>query len=165
MKTKKKIESNSDESFLAIDEYNLEKEWVNQPALYQKYAEKLAKARLRLDEATAALEVITAETDKAVRMAPESYGIDKVTEGSVKATVLMQEDYQEAVKEVNQCKYQVGIMQAAVTALDHRKKALESLVQLHLSSYYAEPKAKGFDREAMEEATKANIRKRARIGK
>lgn len=165
MKKPKRHETNGEESFLAIDEYNLEREWINQPQLYHRYAEKLAKARLRLDEASASLEVITAEEDKAIRMDPETYGIDKVTEGSVKSTVLLQENYQDAVEAVNKCKYDVAIMQAAVTALDHRKKALEKLVELFLADYFSSPKVKGGDREAMEEMTKSTIRKRARLSR
>lgn len=157
----KKSKPSNDKSFIEIDEFNLEKEWVGQPALYLKYAEKAAKARLNLDEADSELELVTADLDKAIRGDPEKYGLEKITESGIKITVPLQDEYQEALKAVNEARYELGIVQAAVNALDHRKRALEKLVDLWQGSYFSEPKSQGDAKEAMEEATKRTVRRRA----
>lgn len=158
---KHKPSNNGDKSFLEINQYELEREWVEQPRLYEQWATKAAKARLRLDEAKGELELIEAELDKTIRTEPGKFGVDKITEGAVQKTVVLQDEYQEAAAAVNQAAYELGVIQAAVTALDHRKKALEKLVELWMASYYSEPKARGEAKNRMEDAGKRAVRGKA----
>lgn len=160
--TKKKLPESSD---LHIDTNNLEQEWVNQPALYYKYAVELAEARKDLDEAKSELDLVKAELDTVIRVDPEKYGVDRITEAAISNAVLQQQEYQDAVESYNKAHHSMRVLDAMVWALDHRKRALMKLVELHLANYYSEPKAPPRVEEFMEESVKASIRSKGRKGK
>jgi hypothetical protein len=144
---------------LKIDEYRLDEEWVGQPRMYFEWARKHAAAVLRLDKAKSNLELTKADVDASVRATPSAYGITKITEKGVEAAVVATKDHQDAVNEVSQAKHDAAVVKAAVEALDQRKAALENLVRLHGQSYYANPRAEGEDKEALETARKRSIRR------
>lgn len=131
--------------FYEIDQHNLDKEWVDQPKYYHEYAIKLADARHKLEEAKGELEVVIAELDNAIRREPEEYDLEKPTEPAIKATIYKQSEYQYALDTVNDAKRDVGIYQAAIDTLDHRKKALENLVRLFLADYFSDPRTHSDD--------------------
>jgi len=150
-------------SFLDIDKNLLDDEWINQPKLYFKWAVQLEDAREDLDNAKADFDLVKAEVDLAIRNDPNKYDLpDKITEKMIAAAVPVQPEYEEAQKVFFLTKHQVGVLQAAVTALDHRKKALEKLVDLHGQKYFASPRASVCAREAMEEVEKRSVRKRTK---
>lgn len=151
------------ERFLEIDQGNLHAEWARQARLYHRAAIKLAEARLAYDTAKSELDVVAAETDKEIRDNPSRYGIKKVSEVAVKNAVLMHPSHKKATKLVNQRKYDVGILQAAVEALEHKKKGLEGSVSLFLSDYFAEPRAPKGARDSIEEGVKREVRTRGRL--
>jgi hypothetical protein len=139
--SKKKQPKADKENFLAIDENELDKEWQEQPSLYYKWSRKLAKARLRLDEAKSNLELVYADLDAEIRAKPKKYKLgEKVTEAAVKQCILVQEEYTDAVSKLNQCRYRVNVLEAGVTALEHRKRALEKAVDLLAMDHWAEPR-------------------------
>jgi hypothetical protein len=144
------------------DPNELDKEWCNQPRLRFRYGQELADARRGLATAKAELEVSEAELDLAVRSDPGKYGLEKVTEAAVKSTVPTLKQYQKAKRAVIDAQYAVDVLDAAVSSIDHRKKALEDLVQLFMMDYYSKPKAPEGARERMEEVGKANVRRRGR---
>lgn len=137
MKTK---QTNPD--FLEIDPHRLDEEWVNQPNLYYDYASHLADARQAYEDAKNNLELVRAELDKAIREDPEEFGVEKVTEKAVESAVILEDEYQAAQKQVNYSRHTMDVAQAAVGSLDHRKRALEKLVDLFLANYFSEPKRK-----------------------
>jgi len=147
---------------IQIDENSLDVEWVGQPRMYFKYASMLADAKREQDQAKVELDLVTAELDMVIRSDPDKFGIGKVTEAAIKATVLAQKEYGKAQKAVLTAKHGVDVLGAAVTALDHRKKALEGLVQLRLANYFSEPRAPEGAKERLGEASKENIRRRGR---
>jgi hypothetical protein len=57
-------------------------------------------------------------------------------------------------------RHKASVLKVAVTALDQRKKALEKLVDLHGQDYFSTPRAKGENREKMEELETSLRRKR-----
>lgn len=150
---------------LQIDRDSLDVEWVNQPSLYFKHASRLADARRDSDEAKSDLEVMKAELDKQIRSDPTAFGMSKATEVSIAATVSSSAAYQLAQQAVFDAKHKVDIFQALVTALDHRKKALENLVSLWSQSYFAAPKAPEGSEERMEDVKKRSIRRKGRGGR
>lgn len=129
--------------FFALDENRLDYEWVNQPRLYYQYANQLADAKDSYERAKAAQELVAAEMDHRIRSAPEQYGVSKITEGVVEKTILMQQPYLNAQRHTLEAKHNMDVAQVAVITLDHRKKALEGLVQLRLANYFSEPRVKG----------------------
>lgn len=150
--------------FLEIDPYKLDREWLKQARLYFQYGQLLADARQRLDEAKSALELVDAELDADIRLKPEDFGLSvpRLTESIVRGAIVADPEHRKAERAVILAKRDVGYFDAATTALDHKKRALEGLVQLHLSGYYAEPRARGDSREMIEEAEKTNARRKGR---
>ena len=150
------------DSFLDIDEHRLDEEWIEQPKLYGLWARRAAASRRKMDEAKADLELVQAELDLEVRSNPEKFDLSKVTENVVKSAILQDTRYVGAQKKVNDARYDYDVAQAAVSALEHRKYALQNLVSLFLSSYYAEPKSPKGRKDELEEMTKQNVRRRGR---
>jgi len=125
-----------------IDPNTLDKEWVNQPKLYGLHAIQLADARKEFEEAKANLEIVEAELDKKIRIAPEKYGLEKLTESAIKTCVVAHSKRKEANGVVIETRHAMDVLAALVAALDHRKRALEKLVDLRLADYFSEPKNK-----------------------
>ena len=145
-----------------VDKNRLDDEWIDQPRRYFNWAVQLEDARDSLEEAKAEFDVVKSEVDLAIRTNPDDYDLPKVTDKSVAAALITQPEYKEAQQAVFDAKYRVGVIQAAVTALDHRKRALEKLVDLHGQKYFASPRASENSREAMEEVEKGSLRRRGK---
>lgn len=128
-----------DPDFLKIDPLRLDKEWVQQPELYFQWAARLAEARTALDDANNFLNVEKCELDAYIRANPAKVGLEKVTETAIAAMIPTLDRYQKAQAKVRDAQREVNMVQAAVIALEHRKRALTMLVNLHTSNYFAEP--------------------------
>lgn len=157
-----KRQAKANTNVLDIDKHCLDEEWVDQPATYAKYARKLANARKDLDEAKATYDVIKANVSQQVYTAPEKFNIQKVTENKVQCVVTLQKECRDAHQAVIDNKHAVDIMTAMVTALDHRKSALERLVTLHGQDYFSSPRASAEDAEAMTEMEKRLISRKGK---
>lgn len=145
----------------SIDPMRLDYEWVRQPALYHEYSVKVAEARRDADRAKAKVDVAKAEAELDIRANPKEYGHEKVTEALVTALVAVHPQVKAAVRSHLDAKHDADILQAAVNALDHKKRALENLVELHGRDYFSQPVAHSpAGREAMGEATKTAARRR-----
>jgi hypothetical protein len=142
-----------------IDEGKLDQEWIEQPRAFYIMAKRLAKARRVHDEAKAELDVVRGETAMDMRKRPDVHGLVKVTEDSVKEALLQNDEMKLAVQAVIDAKYAADILQAAVTALDHKKKALENLVELQGQNYFSQPRART---GSMEEVEKKAVRTKRR---
>ncbi len=141
MNKKKMSERSMTPEILHIDKNLLDEEWVHQPKLYFEYASELAGARVELEEAKAEFDVVKAETDLNIRSNPTDYDLpEKTTEVMIGKALIITDEYQEAQKIIFTAKHRVDILSSAVTALDHRKKALENLVELHGRNYFSTPR-------------------------
>lgn len=147
-------------SFLNIDIGELDQEWVKQSRLYHKWATKLADARFDHDTAKSKLDAVEAECDRDIRLMPSDYGIQKITEERVKKAVILHPDYAAADQDLNHAKHRMHSLEAVVYALDHKKRALEKLVDLRLADYFSDPRAPEAAREQLEAERKRNIRNR-----
>jgi hypothetical protein len=127
----------TDESYkddIKIDPDSLDIEWINHPDKYMKWAEKAAKAEDNERLCKESLEVVDAQIDKEIR---ESH--EKTTESQIKNIIALDPEHQTALRELNDARYKASLYSLVVKAMDHRKTALERLVQLVLSSYFAGP--------------------------
>ena len=147
---------------LQIDENQLDTEWLNQPQLYYRYAAKAADARRDFDAAKDELEVTKAEVDQSIRSDPAKFGLTKLTEATVASAVIIQEEYQKAQENVRQARHRHDVYQAAVSALDHRRKALEKLVDLLIANYFSAPRASKVSKSRMNEVEKEFTRRKGR---
>jgi len=128
------------EQELAIDPHSLDEEWLRQSGLYMKYSEAAAEAERIRDLAKEKINVVRAELDKAIRKDPDKYGLEKVTDTPVAATILLQQEYKVASEALIQANYELNMFQSAVRAFDNKRSALENMVRLWLGSYFSGPK-------------------------
>ena len=136
-KMKEKLNYEED---IKIDPNALDVAWLNQAALMKRYGKHQADTRKEMDDIKEEVDVIKAKADIRIRTDPESYEIKKVTESIVQSTILLEEDYQEILKEYADARYENDVAIAVVRAIEHRKTALENLVRLLGSQYFAGPK-------------------------
>lgn len=145
-------------SVMAIDMNRLEQEWAEQAERHRILCQIKALYQKMNDEASAALEVAEALSAKAIRKKPDKYGTDgKLTEPMVKASIVLHPLYKEANDQVIEAKYSMRLAEGNVSASDHRKKALEKVVDLWSQAYFGSPKTS--DVRAREKLNKAAERK------
>lgn len=155
---------NDEPQVFVVDQFHLDKDWVQQPEFYHQYATKLADARMEWELAKADRDVVFAELDKAIRLTPSEYGLEKLTETIVANTVLLQPEAKKANRKVIEKRHEADLLQAMVDALDHRKKALENLVMLQGRDYFSEPRVDDEDvREVLNEKRKKHVRKKGQV--
>jgi len=125
---------------ILIDETSLDIEWLEQSALFMKYAKHSAEALRDFDDVKQNLDVLKGELDKSIRENPSNFGIEKVTEGAIQSAILTDKGYQAMYEELLNAKYENDMARNAVVAFNMRKDALENLVKLHGQSYFSGPK-------------------------
>lgn len=140
-----------------VDKHALDEEWEKQAALYEKYALLLAEAKEVLNKRKAKLDLITAEVGHNARKNPARFGLDKITDATIKDAVLRSKQHQKGMRLRIKAQHRVDVLEATVSALEHKKKALENLVYLHGQSYFAAPKFKG-DKDAIRKAKRHKLR-------
>jgi hypothetical protein len=139
----------------------LDQEWLNQPKLYYTWARHLADARRGVAEAKQRVDVVKAECLRAIQADPAAFEVTKPTVDAINAAVLEQLEYKDAVAEHLELAHRADIIGAAVNALDHRRRALENLVDLHGQNYFATPRAAtGNEAAARDRAERRNWNQR-----
>jgi hypothetical protein len=126
---------------IKIDTSNLEDEWIKQPSLYLYYADAHAEALRERDLWKARLEYTYAKRYSSIKKDWEKYFDSKPTEAAIKEYILSLPAFKKIEAKYIEACYYVNTMLAAKTAFDQRKVALQNLVQLRISGFYAEPKA------------------------
>lgn len=147
----------SEFDFFNIDGDDLWGEWSRQARLFFVHAVKVADAKRDLAAAESQQEIIYAEFDQKIRMEPEKFGLKKTSEGAIKQSIYTQSEYAETSSQCSKLKHRVDVLQAAVSALDHRKRALENMVELEVMGFHAEPKAKANSKTGVQELEKKQI--------
>ena len=130
----------NDLNLFDLDPSRLDTEWLRHSRDYHTWAVTLADREAEYHRAKARRSVVTAEIDREIRKDPASFGLVKVTEESVKHTIVLQAKFQAADNTVIDSKLQMDYAAAMVDALDVKKKALENLVQLDARDYFATPR-------------------------
>jgi len=126
---------------LEPDPLRLDEEWTSQPKLYHEVADELEQAKHKLRLAQLELEIAEAEASLEVRTRdPEELGLKSITEDVVKRLVVLDKRVRNAKEKTTTLEGQVGEASVKVRAAEHRKTALENLVQLKIRDYIAEPR-------------------------
>lgn len=123
-----------------IDELDIQTEWLRQADLVKEYGDHQADAQQSYDKAKAALEVAKFEAAKAIRKEPGRYGVVKDTEKAIEQAIPSHPAVAIATSEVIDARHDLDVAKAAVSALDHKRTAMSSLVQLIQLGLWAEPK-------------------------
>ena len=126
----------SEETF-RIDNKHLDVEWEAQAQRSFEIGRYAAEARFALDDARRLLDLAESEAALAVRQNPAAYGLTKPTEGAITATVTALPEIQAKIDAVNKARRDFELVNTAMTAIEHKKKALESLTQLKQMNYYS----------------------------
>lgn len=147
---------------LNIDPNALDSEWIRQPNLYFQWSAKLAEAQSDRDQAKGEIDLVYSELDRKIRENPDTFGITKVTEHAIKACIPGRKRYKQALAKYNELRDRANVYQALVNALDHKKKALESLVHLHGQNYFSAPRPPKGTHEMVDEMEKQAIRRRGK---
>ena len=126
----------SEETF-RVDSKHLDVEWENQAQRSFEIGRYAAEARYAYDDARRLLDLAQAEAALAVRQNPGAYNLAKPTEASIAAVVTTLPSIQEKIDAVNKSRREFELINQAVTAIDHKKKALESLTALKQMNYYS----------------------------
>lgn len=157
---KRVMENGSLDGLFEINPDRLDEHWVEQARLYFGEAKKLADLRADLERAKAKRDVVAAELDQEIRLDPARHGLEKTTEAVVANAVLRTKRHKRATEAVILAKHAADVQDAAVTALEHKKRALESAVQLQINNLWSPPKVRGDDDRKMDRMrTRAAFRK------
>jgi hypothetical protein len=127
---------------IKIDNNKLEEEWTEQASMYQYYAEDYADAVKKRDKAKSWLEVVHAKVDSIIRKDKNKKFDKKPTEGQVKSLIITHPKYKQAQTELIDATYEMNLALGIKTSFEHRKKALENIVSLHITGFHAEPRNK-----------------------
>lgn len=147
-------------SVVQIDELNLDRECIRLPSDYLKFAHASAEMKRALDAVNREADVVKADLSLRVRKDPEKYGIEKVTEDIIKATVTSHARMKEVLDRASKAQYDYDLVQAVVWALEHKKRSLTLLVNLHGMGYFSDPKFSREGKEAVEKMTQKNVRRK-----
>jgi hypothetical protein len=121
---------------LSIDRNDLHKECVRQPQEMAKYITAHSQSIFDRDSKKRELQVARADAELDIRSNPETYGLDKITEGAVKAATDKDEEVIRLEDELIACDYAVNLMRGALGAFRDRRMALEGLISLLTMGYW-----------------------------
>lgn len=148
-------------SIVEINEMALDRECYRQPRLVMDYGLQLAEAKKEFAESKADLEALYAQLELEIRADPEAFDLLKPTEAAIKATILTHSKYQRATKRNIHLKFIVDQLTVVMTALDHRKSALETATKLHGQNYFSQPVLSSS--EEQDKMNKRTVRNKAKI--
>ena len=121
---------------LFIDRNDLPTEWENHPHIYMYWAEEYTYAVIDRDRQKDQVELTFADLDGKIRLDPDAYQVEKVTDKSVAEAVKRTDIYQAAIEALHQANLVVNRMAAARSAMDHKRKALDAMTTLLINQYY-----------------------------
>ena len=151
-----------DPDIVKIDQLALDKECVQLPSDYLKYALLSADLKQEVDNRKSRLDTVEAEMAKHIRNTPGKFGLEKVTESAIREVIQTSEPYQKALVKLNNAKHTLDRTQATVWALEHKKRSLVVLVELHGMGYFADPKLSKVGQKVVDQMTKESVRPRRR---
>lgn len=149
-----------------INKYELDSEWEKHSSEHGYWSEKAADLQSDVEELQASFERLRAEIDSEIRNDPSAYGIGKPSETAIANAILLQPEFKKAEKALLEKRRFLVRAKASLNTLEHRKRALEHLVDLWTADYYSDIKsvaAKSGDSSSnrqMSDEEKREIRRR-----
>ena len=122
-----------------IDPTQLDVECVRQASRTHYWAEAAIDASFEEEQAKFQYDLIGAKLDIAIRNDPEKFGMNKVTEAGVKAAIQLHPDLQASYNTWMAARKLTKRLNAAVKAMDDKKRMLQGLITLHGQQYFAGP--------------------------
>jgi len=135
------MKKNEFEKDLEIDIDNLEVEAMMQPGLYFKYASLASEAKRKADLSKMNLGILEADLAKRARLKPKHFGINKITNDSIKEAVASHVEYKIQMKKMIISRSRADLVNKAQEAFEQRKRMIEMLITLQGRDYFASPNA------------------------
>jgi hypothetical protein len=121
----------------SIDTYNLDKEWIRQADLYDKYGQLANKAYNSFTTLKNELKVVRGNLEMRIRQGFVDIGC-KITENAISSYIDIQDDIIKLEQEIARAKYEYEVYNTATFAMEHKKRSLEWLTKLFLGNYFAD---------------------------
>lgn len=122
-----------------INPGQLDIESCQQADLFFKWAERAIEARHDMDTTKAKRDMVEMRIQMQVRKAPHKFGIEKVTEATITATAKIHADVEKANDDYLNARRNSGMLDAAVSAMEMKKRMIEVMITLHGQKYFAGP--------------------------
>jgi len=146
-----------DLDYFDVDQNKLDQELFAQPRNYFNVAKAVADARESVDRQKTRVEVakeelkrVDADLSLQIRKSPGSFGLDKATEGSIEAVLNTHPIHARAFQALIDAKgvlttleHTLGVLDAALGAMDNKKLALGKGVELFIHNYRSTPRTEG----------------------
>jgi hypothetical protein len=142
MEGEKFMEETEYKSDVEIDRDSLEGEWEKQAGLYMHYALKHADAIQERDSVQENIGTCEADLDQQIRQEVLEKG-EKTTEKAIANRIKVNKEMVALNEKLIKANHKINVIQSVVRSLEHKKKALENLVNLWVSGYNATPREKG----------------------
>jgi hypothetical protein len=139
------------EQDLEIDANNLDKEWLGYPRKLAYWINLEVEAQEEKDQAERNLEVVEAQMDEKIRLKPEVYGLEKVTEPSIKNAAKRSKEIEQANQRLIAAKKKARLLSGAVKTIEKTDKAMQHLGELWAAGYWSGKDMPKGVRQAVEE--------------
>ncbi len=126
---------------LVIDKHRLDEELMSLSGKFSDHAEAEVEAEFAVNKAKSKLDLTKAQLDNKIRLQAEVSG-KKITETYISNTILQEPEYQQILEEYHLAIKIQGSLDVGRKSFEYHKKALDRLVDLFLSNYWAEPRGK-----------------------
>ena len=145
-------------SYFDLDETRLDDAWRGHSKHVFAARRKVAALRATVERCKARINITKAQVALEVRKSPEDFDIDKLTEAAVVSAIASNKRVTTAEDKLIDAKFELESWEAAVEALEHRKRALENLVTLHGQGYFADPSLSKGNRKGIEDTEQRELR-------
>ena len=142
-------------STLAIHIESLHTDAQEQPMLANEAGEAAAEAKMLARQKKMEHEEARAAADKEVRLFPDRYGVNKVTETVVASAVILHPEVQRTRDDWIVAERDADVAASLREAYQHRKSMLQMEATLYVANYLGEV---GVSTKTMERSTKAGLK-------
>ena len=121
-----------------IDLYHLDTECATQTEQFAEAGLKYAESNYKYRDAKLSLDVLKAEKAHDIRLHPEKYNLDKVTDKSVEMAVTGNKGVIKAEETLNEAELEMEKAKAIRDAWGQRGSMLKAEIELWTSNYYSD---------------------------
>ena len=152
-------ENNKYVANVSINQFNLDKDILEQAQLYYEWAIKATEAEIEKDNLKDIYDLTIIEIEKRIRKKPERYlpKNQNITEAAIKNAVNSNKEVKNALKRYNKARGIHKILAKAEKAFEQRKKMIELYVFRHHKEKTSEVKVPRKYTEKLENEMRDNI--------
>ncbi len=121
---------------LPVQLHKLHEQCAEQPELYRIAGDIFAEAKAAASRAKLREDEERSQTVLAVRAAPQSYGLDKMTEAAIEAVVNNQDEVRAAARESIDAQRECDLLRSLLAAYDQRRSMLDTEARLYTANYW-----------------------------